>query len=180
MIRLAWAHRAFNGRGWTSKQTDGKNVFLSVWSVASEKGDGKANIWKRKNLLCKQIFTLTWGGFWIRWKRVNVQVGRWKHICWINCGVENVELTVLTSYLCWCRPLRFLITRSNLAGSNNNRCADQWGDPNPKFVSALKEISLTLTLLSTSEVVWCWVDYFFCFLFATSYSCTFFLLTKVV
>lgn len=97
---------------------------------------------KGKKLLCKQVFMLTWGGFWIRWKRVNVQVGRWKHICWIYGGIENVELTVLTSYLCWCRPFRFLITRGNVAGSNNNRCADQWGDPNPKWVISIKEVSL--------------------------------------
>lgn len=47
--------------------------FCTFCIMASENGNWKANFY---HLICM----LTWGGFWLMQKRVNVQTERWKHI----------------------------------------------------------------------------------------------------
>ncbi len=41
-----------------------------------------------KKTLIRKVFTLTWGGFWLVWKRVNADNGRWKHIYRINSAMR--------------------------------------------------------------------------------------------
>lgn len=51
--------------------------------------------WKCHKSTEKVFFMLAWGGFWIMWKRVEAQIGRWKHIFRICRDIANAELT-------WC------------------------------------------------------------------------------
>ncbi len=42
---------------------------------------------KKKSLICKNVFPLAWGGFWLVRSRVNANNGRWKHILQINSSM---------------------------------------------------------------------------------------------
>ncbi len=59
--------------------------------------------WKRqisnKNpFICKNVFTLAWGGFWLVPKRVNASNGRWKCILWIHSSKRIKKKHVTLRY----------------------------------------------------------------------------------
>ncbi len=57
----------------------------------------KCQILNKKPLICKKVFTLAWGGFWLVRKRVNVNNGRWKCILRINSSKHFKKIMWLSA-----------------------------------------------------------------------------------
>lgn len=74
-----------------------------LWSVASEEGDGTGKICRpfhHKKKIPQKGETLALV-FDFTWRKVNVQIERWKHICQICFDVANIELMVVHLKVIW-------------------------------------------------------------------------------
>lgn len=119
---------------------------------------------KKSNRTRKKVFMLVWGWYWAMQKRVNMQIGRWKHACRIDFDLTKIAVYADDTFL--------FPHNTSIAGSDsNNRYLTN--EETKIFLGFVYEkISLILTLLSTSQVVRCQGGYLLRFQFETLHFIT--------
>lgn len=120
-------------------------VFMSIFEYCIRKGMIRRPTYERKWTNSWNIFTFTWGVFFLLiWKRVVAQITRWKHIGWISCDTEKrLPGWLLVQFPAMYQPLmvhclyRQLLTKSNPTTWWNFFCKLEMRDGNPTIDSVM-------------------------------------------